>query len=36
MAKPGKIEGLECDSSAVEGIRLVLAGRFKEMASFGD
>jgi len=36
MAKPGKIEGLECDSSAVEGFRLVLAGRFKEMASFSD
>src|SRR5882724_8779455 len=36
MAKPGKIDGLECDSSAVEGIRLVLAGRFKEMASFSD
>jgi CHAD domain-containing protein len=36
MAKPGKIEGLECDLNAVEGIRLVLAGRFKEMASFSD
>src|SRR6266436_1027780 len=36
MAKPGKIEGLECDSSAVDGIRLVLAGRFKEMVSFSD
>jgi CHAD domain-containing protein len=36
MAKPGKIEGLECDLSAVEGIQLVLAGRFKEMASFSE
>jgi len=36
MAKPGKIEGLECDVSAVEGIKLVLFGRFEEMASFSD
>src|SRR5881392_1501437 len=36
MAKPGKIEDLDCELSATDGIRLILTSRYSEMVGFKD